>query len=1006
MKNKKYARGLSLLLCTAMLAGQTGMTVYAEEKPSSNLGGGVCEHHPEHTEECGYVEAVKGHRCEHVHTDECYTDELICGYDDDDMDLATDSSATHVHKKKCYELDCPHKRGEHDGDCGYIEAVKGHPCGFVCDVCGKEEPDADSENVLPEIPEPEDKHPGTEIPDQIPDQQEEEETLTITGFEALDEKVQFQTVSPGTKLDELNLPATLNASGHTEGDDSTPAPEPITIKRVTWEPDSEYDDTAEQGSYLFTPVLPDGYTCAKDVELPEIYVRIGWLAENLAYDDSEYSKNDVDAINDMIEKNGLSLAKDEPENWDISKGFTWDNSSPKRITGLTLNGQSLSERLDVSGLTALTSLSCSINRLTALNGLDKLTELTYLNCTRNQLEALDGLDKLMELTHLSCANNQLETLDVSGLTELTHLLCSNNRLTALDGLDTLPELTELDCSDNQLTVLDVSVLSKLTSLYCKNTPFASFTTKDGHTLTVNQTTGGTVWMTNFNLNGNVIVLSAVPDTGYDFKGWRNLESLPNWPAGVTVSEDMLTFALTSDATVDMAFEVDNDVNNDGYHDGDVAVINGIIENNDLSATKDNPADWETDDLVRWDSNTPKRITYVDIYDKGLRGTLDISALTNLGILFCGKNNLTGLNVSKNTSLTYLSCGDNQLKGMLDVSGLTELTELHCGNNQLTALNGLESLENLTSLYCFDNRLTALDVSGLSSLRALSCFDNRLQRLDVSGLTSLTILGCFDNQLTGVLDVSGSPLLEILYCYDNQLTELNLSGLRSLTDLLCDNLPLTSFIAPDGSLLKIKPGSGGKIIFGDIAHPAVWGYDLTQKQVILSAVPDTGYRFTGWTRDGAEAGNNPILDFILSGNSTVTANFEEIITRGGSSSSGGGGSIITVPTIKWIRDEKGWRLKNPDQTWATSSWKEVNGIWYHFNEEGYMQTGWYTDIDGNQYYLLSADGSTQGSMVTGWQLIDDKWYYFNMESDGTKGRLLFNTVTPDGYQVGADGVWIP
>ena len=40
MKNTKYARGLSLLLCTAMLAGQMGMTVYAEEKSSSNRGGG------------------------------------------------------------------------------------------------------------------------------------------------------------------------------------------------------------------------------------------------------------------------------------------------------------------------------------------------------------------------------------------------------------------------------------------------------------------------------------------------------------------------------------------------------------------------------------------------------------------------------------------------------------------------------------------------------------------------------------------------------------------------------------------------------------------------------------------------------------------------------------------------------------------------------------------------------------------------------------------------------
>ncbi len=140
---------------------------------------------------------------------------------------------------------------------------------------------------------------------------------------------------------------------------------------------------------------------------------------------------------------------------------------------------------------------------------------------------------------------------------------------------------------------------------------------------------------------------------------------------------------------------------------------------------------------------------------------------------------------------------------------------------------------------------------------------------------------------------------------------------------------------------------------------------------------------------------------------MDADSSHVFTTPGMDSGGGGGSgsITTVPTIKWILDEKGWRLKNPDQTWATNSWKEVNGIWYHFNEEGYMQTGWYTDIDGNRYYLSPADGSPQGSMVTGWQLIDDRWYYFNMESDGTKGRLLYNTVTPDGYYVNGKGEWM-
>ena len=45
------------------------------------------------------------------------------------------------------------------------------------------------------------------------------------------------------------------------------------------------------------------------------------------------------------------------------------------------------------------------------------------------------------------------------------------------------------------------------------------------------------------------------------------------------------------------------------------------------------------------------------------------------------------------------------------------------------------------------------------------------------------------------------------------------------------------------------------------------------------------------------------------------------------------------------------------------------------------------------------------MKTGWQIIDEKWYYFSTVSDGFKGSLQVNTTTPDGYKVGADGVWI-
>ena len=53
----------------------------------------------------------------------------------------------------------------------------------------------------------------------------------------------------------------------------------------------------------------------------------------------------------------------------------------------------------------------------------------------------------------------------------------------------------------------------------------------------------------------------------------------------------------------------------------------------------------------------------------------------------------------------------------------------------------------------------------------------------------------------------------------------------------------------------------------------------------------------------------------------------------------------------------------------------------------MVVGWYTDNDGNIYYLNPISDGTQGQMLTGWQYIDGVWYYFNPESDGTRGKLL-------------------
>lgn len=78
-------------------------------------------------------------------------------------------------------------------------------------------------------------------------------------------------------------------------------------------------------------------------------------------------------------------------------------------------------------------------------------------------------------------------------------------------------------------------------------------------------------------------------------------------------------------------------------------------------------------------------------------------------------------------------------------------------------------------------------------------------------------------------------------------------------------------------------------------------------------------------------------------------------------------------------------------------------WFRFDANGAMMTGWFTDTDGNVYYLQETSDGSRGRMVTGWQTIGGKEYYFsNEEGSGTMGALLRNTTTPDGHQVNARG----
>ena len=136
---------------------------------------------------------------------------------------------------------------------------------------------------------------------------------------------------------------------------------------------------------------------------------------------------------------------------------------------------------------------------------------------------------------------------------------------------------------------------------------------------------------------------------------------------------------------------------------------------------------------------------------------------------------------------------------------------------------------------------------------------------------------------------------------------------------------------------------------------------------------------------------------------------------------------------WQKLDNTWYYLQSSGVMATG-WQKIDGVWYYLKPSGAMATGW-QQIDGIWYYLKSS-----GAMATSWQLVDGTWYYLNgsgaMKTGwlysgnhwyylsgsgamkigwvewqgswyymGDSGAMLTNAMTPDGYWVNEEGIWI-
>ena len=328
------------------------------------------------------------------------------------------------------------------------------------------------------------------------------------------------------------------------------------------------------------------------------------------------------------------------------------------------------------------------------------------------------------------ADGYLTPAEIANVVEID---VGNKSISDLTGIKYFTALRRLYCNDNQLKTLNLNKNTVLLQLYCFGNKIygSSATTLVNSLPTIPQQEGATIYFYNNETStGNSMTYAQVEVA--KGKGWSVKAGTGNrwvdYPGSDVIAIDATNFP-------DENFRnwlLSQDYGEDGYlTDAEIAGVTEI------------------------------KVEKMEI--ESLKGIEYFTALTEL---HCAYNQLTALDVSKNTALEYLSCYKNELTS-LDVTNNTALTDLSCSNNQLKELDVSKNMA-LTDLSCHHNLLTELDVSNNTALGDLSCQFNQLTSVIVSSTGALRYLTCFKNMIR---DENMTALVNSLpVVYDSQYLE--------------------------------------------------------------------------------------------------------------------------------------------------------------------------------------------------------------------------------------------
>ena len=157
MKKRLFAAFVSLCLIVSMLPTMAFAEAGVQDSGTTIGASGLCEHHTEHTADCGYTEGTAEIPCSHEHTEDCYTLVTECVHEHTaecyPAESVSENTATPSEPGEAEPTACTHEcskesgcitktsdcKHEHDETCGYVPATAGTPCTFVCEVCNAQD---------------------------------------------------------------------------------------------------------------------------------------------------------------------------------------------------------------------------------------------------------------------------------------------------------------------------------------------------------------------------------------------------------------------------------------------------------------------------------------------------------------------------------------------------------------------------------------------------------------------------------------------------------------------------------------------------------------------------------------------------------------------------------------------------------------------------------------------------------------------------------------------------